>query len=110
MVVTEVTKYVKESGKTLPRRCEIGIIDQIRDWLLDSEKAMLPDKWSPDNRDALEKTFNSYYPNGKLCDVDIEKVLSSNDWVEFFSSLGRSRSLLENQDWLKPFISYFENY
>ena len=110
MVVSEVTKYVKESGKTLPRRCEIGIIDQIRDWLLDSEKAMLPDKWSPDNRDALEKTFNSYYPNGKLCDVDIEKVLSSNDWVEFFSSLGRSRSLLENQDWLKPFISYFENY
>jgi hypothetical protein len=110
MVVSEVTKYVKESGKTLPRQCETGMIDQIRDWLLDSEEAMLPDKWSADYRDALERTFNSYYPNGKLCDVDIEKVLSDNDWVEFFSSLGRSRSLLENQDWLKSFISYFENY
>jgi len=110
MVVSEVTKYVKESGKVLSRRCDNGLIDQIRGWLLDSEKIMFPDKWSSDSRDALEETFGSFSSTGKLCDIDVENILSDDYWIRFFSSLGKSRSLLKSQDWLKSFMSYFENY
>jgi len=88
VVVSEVRKHVQNSGAVLPRRCDNEVIDQIRDWLLESEKLLFPDSWSPNASEALEKKFNSDSSTGELCDIDIEKVLGDEGWVNFFASLG----------------------
>jgi hypothetical protein len=76
----------------LPRLCDDSIRDEIRDWLLGSEAAMFPNKWSPGTSDvALEQLYQDEYAKGKLCDIDIEAVLGDESWIEFFASLGTDR-------------------
>jgi hypothetical protein len=91
-VVEEVRKHLEnhKSSITLPRKCDNGAMrDQIHDWLLDSEKAMFPEAWSPSVSEDLENQYNDYYyGKGNLCDVDIEAVMSDEKWIEFFASLG----------------------
>lgn len=86
-VVEEVKKHLQNSGMMLPRKCDSEVRDQIHDWLLDSEQAMFPDAWSPSTSDALDSQYTTYYAKGKLCDIDIETVLSDEAWIRFFSSL-----------------------
>ena len=90
-VVEEVRKYLEnnKSSITLPRKCdERAMRNQIHDWLLDSEKAMFPEAWSPSVREDLEYQYTDYfYGKGNLCDVDIGAVMSDEKWIEFFSSL-----------------------
>jgi len=88
-VVEEVRKYVEEKGLSVPKICNENIRNEIHDWLLNSEKAMFPKAWSPQTSDLLDKSFNENYSKGKLCDVDVEMVLNDEDWIQFFSSLGK---------------------
>lgn len=89
-VVEAVRDHIQTSGMDLLRNCDSDVRDQIHDWLLDSEKAMFPDEWSPSKSDALENTYKIDYAEGKLCDIDIEAILSNEAWIEFFSSLGNN--------------------
>mmetsp|Transcript_81098 Transcript_81098/g.164258 ORF Transcript_81098/g.164258 Transcript_81098/m.164258 type:complete len:157 (+) Transcript_81098:3-473(+) len=90
-VVENVDQHIKESGIVLPRRCDDDQLrDQIHDWLLDSEKLMFPESWSPDISDALESLYSSYYATGKLCDLDTEKILGDQQWIRYFSTIGTS--------------------
>ena len=88
-----VTTYIKESGKIIPRKCEPEVTDQIRNWLVDSEKVMSGDQnWSKIKEDELLQVYESYTTKGKLCDVDKDAILLDQDWLHFFHSLkGRER-------------------
>jgi hypothetical protein len=88
-----VTTYIKESGKIIPRKCESEVTDQIRNWLVDSEKVMSGDQnWSKIKEDELLQVYESYTTKGKLCDVDKDAILLDQDWLHFFHSLkGRER-------------------
>jgi len=84
--VTEaVTTYILESGKIIPRKCDSEVIDQIRNWLIDSEKVMLGDHNY--SEDELLQIYESYITKGKLCDVDKKAILLDQDWLHFFHSL-----------------------
>lgn len=89
-VVEAVQNHLRNSETSLPRRCDVSVRDEIHDWLMDSEKAMFPQAWSNSTRDALESDYNVYYERGKLCDIDIDAVLSNGAWIRFFASLGSS--------------------
>eukprot|EP00529_Nitzschia_sp_RCC80_P006321 CAMPEP_0113477406 /NCGR_PEP_ID=MMETSP0014_2-20120614/20188_1 /TAXON_ID=2857 /ORGANISM="Nitzschia sp." /LENGTH=1602 /DNA_ID=CAMNT_0000370493 /DNA_START=55 /DNA_END=4860 /DNA_ORIENTATION=- /assembly_acc=CAM_ASM_000159 len=84
----QITRYVKENKISLPRVCNKEISDEIRQWFLQSEKLMLKNN----NRDELNGIFDSYETSEKLCDVDIEDVLSDDSWIRFFAMMKTSRS------------------
>eukprot|EP00536_Pseudo-nitzschia_multiseries_P010303 jgi/Psemu1/202910/e_gw1.309.28.1 len=87
LVVSQVRNHIQQSGISLPRRCDTEVISQIHAWLLDSEKLLFREKWSPSASDALEIKFNSDSSTGELCDIDVEKILAEEDWIDFFGSL-----------------------
>ena len=87
-VTTAVTSYIRESGKVVPRKCDRIVIDQIRNWLVDSEKNIVfEDKMSDNNEKQLLQIYELYVNKGKLCDMDKEAILVDQDWLDFFHSL-----------------------
>jgi hypothetical protein len=92
-VAEAVTTYIKESGKIIPRKCDTEVTDQVRNWLIDSEKVMSGDRnWAKIKEDELLQVYESYTTKGELCDVDKDAILLDQDWLHFFHSLkGRER-------------------
>lgn len=94
-VYSRIEKHVVENGKKIPRVCDMDMIDEIRQWLLDSEKEMFPEAWSEDTETYLRESFEGYVASGKLCDIDFDHVFADEEWLEFFQSLdGRPRLIL----------------
>ena len=88
-VLEAVTNHVHDSDKILPRNCDLEMIEQIREWLVDTEKIMVGEaEWSNAKESELLELFNTYVAKGKMCDVDVDAVLADEDWVHFFQSLG----------------------
>lgn len=100
----QVTKYVKEAGKTLPRICDERVESEIRDWLLQSEKVMMQQT----NEVDLADVFSSYQANGKLCDIDVESIIRDNDWIDFFRTMGLAQAestvVVASQNTHKPHL------
>ena len=86
-VVSRIQNFVKESKKTIPRVCDAEMIDEIRRWLLDSEKEMFRETWSEEKTSDLKETFDAYVESGKLCDIDFDQVFEDEEWLNFFQSL-----------------------
>jgi len=88
-VVDAVTKYIQDSGKVLPRKCNQEMANEIRTWLVDTEKIMVGDQnWSNTEEEELLNLYESFVSNSKLCDLDKEAILQDEDWLRFFHSLG----------------------
>jgi hypothetical protein len=68
-VVAQISAFIADTGKKIPRSCDIDVVDQIFDWLLVSEKIMVGAEWWSDSKEDLERNFKSFVENGKLCDV-----------------------------------------
>ena len=86
-VASRIQKFVTEKDKRIPRVCDKEIIDEIKNWLWDSEKAMFPGTWSEAQESNLKQSFDGYFDSGKLCDIDFEEVFANEEWLEFFQSL-----------------------
>ena len=84
----KITQYVNEQKITLPRVCNKEMSDKIRSWFLQSEKLMLKNN----NLENLNGIFDSFEKTEKLCDIDIEAVLSDDSWTSFFATLKASTS------------------
>jgi len=89
-VVEAVTKFIQKSGKVLPRKCDLKMTNQIRNWLVDTEKVVVGDQnWSNTKKEELLQLYESFVKKGKICDVDKEAVLQDGEWLQFFHSLGK---------------------
>jgi hypothetical protein len=88
-----VSRFVQRTGKAIPRKCDHEMIEEIRGWLLGSEKEMLSDSWTEQNTSELESNFDTYVAKGKLCDVDLSRLFEDIAWLEFFASLDNRPSL-----------------
>lgn len=84
--VSAIGDYIKRTDKVIPRKCHPDITKQIYDWLIDSEREMFPDKWTPRKIAELNDVYQAYFMKGKLCDVDVEEAMKDQDWCEFFES------------------------
>lgn len=82
-----IERFVKNKAKRIPRVCDADMIDEIRNWLLDSEEAMFPEAWSEETESYLRDSFDGYLASGKLCDIDFDQVFADEEWIEFFQSI-----------------------
>lgn len=87
-VVDAVAQFMTESDKILPLKCDNDTINQIGDWLVDSEMNVLGKSWHPSMEADLRVMYESYVVAGEICDVDFEVLLGDEDWTQFFKSLG----------------------
>ena len=88
-VVKEVSNYIQASNKTIPRTCNAQISQQIRTWLVDTEKIMMgTNNWTEVKETDLLALYDSFVATGKMCDVDTKAVLEDEEWCSFFRSLG----------------------
>eukprot|EP00533_Pseudo-nitzschia_delicatissima_P003290 CAMPEP_0116113954 /NCGR_PEP_ID=MMETSP0327-20121206/19771_1 /TAXON_ID=44447 /ORGANISM="Pseudo-nitzschia delicatissima, Strain B596" /LENGTH=865 /DNA_ID=CAMNT_0003607321 /DNA_START=47 /DNA_END=2645 /DNA_ORIENTATION=+ len=87
IVSMRIEKFVKKNAKRIPRVCDMDMMDEIRNWLLDSEKEMLPEAWSEETESYLRDSFDGYLASGKLCDIDFDQVFADEEWIEFFHSI-----------------------
>jgi hypothetical protein len=78
-----ITQFVNENGMVVPRICNDEVSNQILEWLLQSEDVMLKHS----NPGELRGLFDAYKSSGKLCDVDVEIVLSDDKWINFFATM-----------------------
>jgi len=89
-VVEAIFRYTKETGKVLPRNCDLKMKDEIRYLLVETEKIMVgvgSDSWSDGKEAELLEEYNTFMEKGKMCNVDGEAVLADEEWVSFFQSL-----------------------
>jgi hypothetical protein len=86
-VVDAIANFVALSGKELPWKCDDHLIDQVRDWLIGSERKVYASVWNPTMEIDLNNIYNSYLESGALCDLDLDVLFSDDDWIAFFKSL-----------------------
>lgn len=86
-VVAKVTQFLKRTNKVLPRVCDDETINEIHGWFQESEEIIFPNTFSSTNRkESLESVFDQF-ASSKLCDVDVDKILADNEWVDFFMTI-----------------------
>ncbi|KAG7338715.1 hypothetical protein IV203_037317 [Nitzschia inconspicua] len=76
-----------EGGSALPRTCNVDMTEQLHELVIESEKVALGSNWRPKRITRISADFEDFLKAGKLCDVDLDKALHDDDWVEFFQSL-----------------------
>jgi hypothetical protein len=87
-VVEAVASHIKETGKILPRNCDLKTKDEIRFLLVETEKIMVgADNWSDAKEAELLEEYKTFMEKGKMCNVDGEAVLADEEWVSLFQSL-----------------------
>ncbi|KAG7338714.1 hypothetical protein IV203_037316 [Nitzschia inconspicua] len=82
-----VSFFVEKTGKPIPRTCDEGILQEIKNWLLDSERIVFEDNWDSENESNLENIFDEYRNTGLLCDIDVDRVIGDEEWIRFFKAL-----------------------
>ena len=93
-VVAAVSTFIEKTNKEIPRKCDHEMIEEIRGWLLDSEKELFYENWTEDQTSELQQIYDVYLEKGKLCDVDLTKVFADEDWMDFFASLDNRPTLV----------------
>lgn len=105
-VVDAISKFVAESGKILPWKCDDGLLNQVRDWLIGSERKVYEDIWNPNMEADLYDVYDSYLQSGELCDLDFDVLFADDDWIRFFESLREGSIIARNDPVMKePTIS-----
>ena len=91
---SRIERFVKENNKNLPRICDTEMMDEIKTWLLESQKEMFPERWSDQQEIIVTQSFDDYRNSGILCDIDFDKVFSDEEWLGFFESLDNRPQLV----------------
>lgn len=82
-----VKYFIERTGKTIPRTCDDEMIQQIQNWLLESERIVFEDIWDAEHERMLNETFGEYSKAEQLCDIDLDDVFEDEEWQEFFEAL-----------------------
>ena len=66
------------------RICDSSETKQFYDWMIQSEKDMMGDRFSSKRIAPINQEFQSLLESGKLCPLDLEAELADESWVTFF--------------------------
>jgi hypothetical protein len=70
--------------KVLARICVSGVTKQLYDWMIESEKATIGDRFNPKRIAGINEDFQQLLESGKLCALDVEKELADGYWTGIF--------------------------